>query len=121
LDFPVTSAMFEKMILVLLFLPLAAAGQQVVLNNNTTFANGIYTSIGELAANKPRYLKCELDIVTPPVGLLKYYYYDSLHVRHTYFDSCFAVVSRDALFVRRMNEFLKSYHLGAITVLFSSD
>jgi hypothetical protein len=118
---PATLTMINKVLLCLFLVPFTLAGQPVMVTNNYTFAKGIYTSIGELVTNAPRYLNCELDIVNPPVGLPKYYYYDSLRVRHIYHDSCFAVVSGGVLFVRHMNTFLKSYYLGAITILFGTN
>ena len=70
--------------LILFLIPLKDVGQPLQISNAFIFHEGIYTSFGELLRNAPRYLNCDLDIVKPPVGYPKYYYYDSVHVQHTY-------------------------------------
>jgi hypothetical protein len=96
-------------------------GQPARLTGNYVFPKGIYTSFSELVHNAPRYAGCELDVVRPPAGYPKYYYYDSLHVRHKYHDSCFAVVNNGTLFVRDVDFFFKCDYPGAISVLVSTN
>ena len=95
--------------------------QPVRLTNNYIFPKGIYTCFDELLHNTPRYLNCELDIVKPPAGNHRYFYYDSLKVRHTFHDSCFAVVCDGVLFIREVDFFYKSLYLGAISIFVSTN
>jgi ribosomal protein S17E len=110
----------RNLLIILLLLPLNNFGQQIKVTNNFRFNNGIYTCFAELINNSPRYLKCKLDIERPPVGLPKYYYYDSLQKKHTFYDSCFAVVTDGMLFIRQEEVFIKGYYLGSITILKAS-
>lgn len=107
----------RNLLIIILLLPFNNFGQQIKVTNNFRFNNGIYTCFGELINNSPRYLKCKLDIERPPVGLPNYYYYDSLQKKHTFYDSCFAVVFDGILFIRNAEMFIKGYYLGSITML----
>jgi hypothetical protein len=107
-------------ILLLVLFPVAGTAQNVRLDNTCTFNEGIYTSFGELLNNAPRYPHCRLDIIMPAVGMPKYWYYDSLDARHTFYDSCFCVVFNRMLFVRDMDAFYKAYYTGAVTILQAS-
>lgn len=109
--------LMRNLLVILLLLPLNNFGQPVKVTNNFRFNNGIYTCFGELINNSPKYLKCKLDIERPPVGYPRIFYYDSLNKEHTFYDSCFAMVSDGVLFIRTGYYFIKCYYLGSITIL----
>jgi hypothetical protein len=109
------------LIIILLICFNKSIAQPVRITNNYIFPKGIYTCFDELLHNTPRYLNCELDVVKPPAGYPRYFYYDSLKVRRTFYDSCFAVVSDGVLFIRELDFFYKSLYLGAISIFVSTN
>jgi hypothetical protein len=94
-----------------------AQESEILIDNNFSFKEGIYSSIDEILTNTPKYLGCRFEMVIFPAGYPKFSYYDSKGDVHPYRDSLFAVVENGNLYLWDPIVFYKSYRIGRISII----